>query len=335
MASAIKNIRALGFQWATQDPFLFCVHHEDLYPEGNENLGPDNLSGRTIGNDFTTKDGWRMYHGEKVPGFPGHPHRGFETLTAVRKGWVDHSDSQGATGRYGEGDLQWMTAGKGLLHSEMFPLLYNNKENPLELFQIWLNSPAKSKMVDPDFKMFWHQDIPKVEQDNGRVLVEVLAGVFDQKNAPEPPKNSWAHDTNHHVGVFNIFMQKQSSFTLPATGAEVNRSLYFYKGNDLTIDDQKIQEYHAVDVQANEALNIKTGDSSAQILVLQGQPINENVVQHGPFVMNSEMEIKQAFAEFRKNQFGGWPWDEYEKVHEADQRRFAIHADGTKEIPEE
>ena len=150
----IRQIRPLGFQWQTLDPFLFCVHHEDFFPKGNDSLGPAlSLAGRNIGQDFVTKDGWRMYHGEKVPGFPGHPHRGFETITVVRKGLVDHADSAGGLGRYGNGDVQWMTAGKGLLHSEMFPLLNRDSENPMELFQIWLNLPKKSKMVDPCYVM--------------------------------------------------------------------------------------------------------------------------------------------------------------------------------------
>ncbi|HPJ53706.1 MAG TPA: pirin family protein, partial [Flavobacteriales bacterium] len=120
----IKQIKPLGFQWETQDPFIFCVHHEDFFPEGNERMGPKTgLEGRQLGQDFIIKDGYRMYHGRQVPGFPGHPHRGFETITLVRKGFVDHSDSAGATARYGNGDVQWMTAAKGLRHAEMFPLV--------------------------------------------------------------------------------------------------------------------------------------------------------------------------------------------------------------------
>ena len=95
--SAIKKIQALGFQWQTQDPFLFCVHHEDFFPVGEDDFGPDPklLSGRNMGSDFVVKDGFRMYHGKRIPGFPGHPHRGFETVTVVRKGLIDHADSAG------------------------------------------------------------------------------------------------------------------------------------------------------------------------------------------------------------------------------------------------
>ena len=103
----ISNIKPLGFTWQTNDPFLFCVHHLDHYPPGNNDFGPNApLEGRNLGQDFTTKDGWRMYHGETVPGFPAHPHRGFETVTVVLDGFVDHSDSHGAAGRYGNGDVQ-------------------------------------------------------------------------------------------------------------------------------------------------------------------------------------------------------------------------------------
>ncbi len=143
MQPIIKSIRPLGFQWETQDPFLFCVHHEDFFPKGNDRMGPDpkEFQGREMGQDFMIKDGYRMYHGKTVPGFPGHPHRGFETITIVRKGIVDHSDSLGASGRYGNGDVQWMTAGEGVQHAEMFPLINREEENPMELFQIWLNLP--------------------------------------------------------------------------------------------------------------------------------------------------------------------------------------------------
>ena len=145
----IKNIKPLGFQWDTQDPFLFCVHHEDKFPKGNDVMGPATpIDDRPLGDDFIIKDGWRMYHGRTVPGFPEHPHRGFETITVVREGIVDHADSLGAAGRYGHGDVQWMTAGKGVQHSEMFPLIHKDKENHMELFQIWLNLPKKNKMVD-------------------------------------------------------------------------------------------------------------------------------------------------------------------------------------------
>ena len=159
----IMTVKQLGLPWETSDPFLFCMYHNDTYPKGNEQMGPAaSLAGRDIGQDFEGKDGWRMYHGSVVPGFPQHPHRGFETVTIMRHGYVDHSDSLGATARFGPGDVQWLTAGKGIVHSEMFPLLNREKPNPLELFQIWLNLPSSAKFVEPHFGMLWDHQIPRL-----------------------------------------------------------------------------------------------------------------------------------------------------------------------------
>src|SRR5262249_60252273 len=123
MGHPVPSIARLGCPWRARDPFLTCVHHVDHYPAGNERLGPaTSLDGRDLGQDFASVDGWNMYHGQTVPGFPQHPHRGFETVTFVRRGIIDHSDSLGATARFGRGDVQWLTAGRGSNHSEMFPL---------------------------------------------------------------------------------------------------------------------------------------------------------------------------------------------------------------------
>ena len=329
--SNIKKIRALGFQWETLDPFLFCVHHEDFFPKGNDKMGPaTSLQGRNLGNDFNIKDGFRMYHGKEVPGFPGHPHRGFETVTVVRKGMVDHSDSAGGAGRYGDGDLQWMTAGKGLMHSEMFPLLKKDQDNPLELFQIWLNLPKRSKMVTPDYKMFWNEKIPKIKTNDH--LIEVLAGELLGHKSPQPPKASWASNPKNFVGVYNIHLEANKTFTLPKTADGVNRSLYFYAGSGLKIDAQTIPDYHAIDVESSQDTVLQSGNEVVKVLVLQGRPLNEPVVQHGPFVMNSRQEIQEAFEDYQRTQFGGWPWPKYEQVHDRAKGRFAKFSDGTEVV---
>src|SRR5690606_28066034 len=118
-----------------------------------------------------------------------------ETVTITRRGFVDHSDSLGATARYGEGDVQWMTAGSGIVHAEMFPLLDSQRPNPAELFQIWLNLPARSKFARPHFSMFWQSQVPRLalldERGNGTSLT-VVAGAFDGARPPAPPPDSWA-----------------------------------------------------------------------------------------------------------------------------------------------
>lgn len=332
----ITNIRKLGFNWDTSDPFLFCVHHLDLYPAGNDQMGPAaSLEGRNLGQDFNVKDGWRMYHGESIPGFPAHPHRGFETVTVVLKGFVDHSDSHGAAGRYGHGDVQWMTAGAGLQHAEMFPLLSKDKPNTLELFQIWLNLPATRKFARPHYKMLWAEDVPvhKIKDDNGKLTeVTVIAGEMNGVIAPAPAPDSWAAERINEVGIWLIRMEPNARWNLPTASLEVNRSLYFYRGSQVNIAGIDIMPYHSVEMMADQPVIIENGGIEGYLLLLQGQPINEPVVQHGPFVMNTPLEIQQAFSDYRKTQFGGWPWSRYDNVHSREKGRFARYADGNEEI---
>lgn len=329
--NGILRVRKLGFQWETQDPFLFCVHHEDFYPEGNEEMGPaSGVEGRPLGQDFTPKDGWRMYHGTKVPGFPVHPHTGFETVTVVRDGFIDHSDSLGGAARFGNGDVQWLTAGKGIQHSEMFPLLNQDKGNRLELFQIWLNLPAKSKQVPPYFRMNWSEEIPLIEEKGCRV--EVLAGSLHGQSFFSSNPDSWAADKTNEVGIYLIKMDENSSFELPAIHEESNRSLYFFEGEKLVVNGVEIPSYHAVDMNAGKACRINSQHTSAQILVLEGKPIGEPVVQHGPFVMNSPEEIQEAFRRYRDTEFGGWPWNSDFPVHPKEKRRFARYPDGREVV---
>jgi redox-sensitive bicupin YhaK (pirin superfamily) len=322
----------LGFQWPAIDPFLFCVHHDDAYPPGNESLGPAaSLAGREIGADFAGLDGWRMYHGDTVPGFPGHPHRGFETVTFVRRGLIDHSDSLGATARFGRGDTQWLTAGRGIVHSEMFPLVDPDAPNPLELFQIWLNLPAADKMVDPYFTMLWEIDTPHVAatDDDGRVTeVTVIAGALHGHRAPPPPPNSWASRPEADVAIWHIRFEPHAAWELPsAFGPDTVRTFYVYEGA-VTVDGQEIVAPTGVVLKPDVAVPMWAGDEGAEVLMLQGRPIGEPVAQHGPFVMNDRAGIIQAFEDYQRTGFGGWPFDRQDPVHERTRGRFARHADG-------
>ncbi len=335
MSKHIQNIRPLGFQWQTHDPFLFCAHHNDKYPAGNDQLGPvASLAGRNMGSDFSGKDGWSMYHGETVPGFPGHPHIGFETVTIVLNGFVDHSDGYGSAGRYGAGDVQWMTAGAGLQHSEMFPLLNKDEPNPTELFQIWLNLPRTKKKAKPFYKMLWAEDIPvlKASDANGKATeVTVISGQVQDVHAPAPTEDSWASDEQNEVGIWLVKMAPGAEWTIPAASSGINRSLYFYSGTSLTVDGESVPAKYSADLDADAAIPVVNGDAEAYFLILQGKPINEPVVQQGPFVANSALEIQQAFAEYRRTQFGGWPWPTYEQAHGPEKKRFAKYPDGTEE----
>lgn len=333
--TALKNIRPLGFPWITQDPFLFCVYHEDHYPKGNDELGPEaSLAGRNLGQDFMVKDGWRMYHGQTVPGFPQHPHRGFETVTIVQKGWVDHCDSMGAAGRFGNGDVQWMTAGKGVLHSEMFPLLNQDLENPLVLFQIWLNLPARHKFVAPHFKMLWSDKIPLYhhQDDHGkRTSVKIVTGSLGDMRGPETTPDSWAAVNGNEVAIWTIEMEPEASWQLPLASTGVNRSLYFYEGSEITLNGQRMGVQHGAELQPDAVVTVANGSDTGRLLLLQGKPINEPVVQHGPFVMNTEQEIHETILDYQRTGFGGWPWPANDHVHGKTRGRFAQHADGTLE----
>ena len=331
--SDVIDISPLGSRWQTADPFLFCVHHIDHYPKGNDRLGPAaSLAGHDIGQDFNNPQGWNMYHGDVVPGFPQHPHRGFETVTIVRTGYIDHSDSVGATARFGMGDVQWLTAGRGVVHSEMFPLLDATKPNELELFQIWLNLPAKSKMVDPYFTMLWDPQIPRLrEKDSaGRAaVVTVIAGAIGGVNPLAPPPNSWAADPFSDLALWSIALEPGATWTVPpARDALVSRTLHFFKGAGLKVADRVVTGASAVHVHADRAVTIEALSGAAEILLLQGRPINEPVAQYGPFVMNTRAELEQAFADYQRTKFGGWPFPENAPVFPRTEGRFARHADG-------
>jgi redox-sensitive bicupin YhaK (pirin superfamily) len=339
MEDPVLQIAPLGFQWATVDPFLFCVHHLDRYPEANEHFGPNaSLEARDIGMDFAGTDGWRMYHGSTVPGFPQHPHRGFETVTLARQGYIDHSDSLGATARFGRGDVQWLTAGGGIVHCEMFPLLDRNGPNTCELFQIWLNLPADDKMVEPYFTMLWSEDIPHlvVTDDQGRTTdVTVVAGRLGGLTPQAPPPSSWASRPEADVAIWQIAMDAGAEWSMPpAAGPDTIRTFYVYEGSAGIGDHDLVASTGAV-LRADEPVTVSAGAQGASAVVLQGRPIGEPVAQYGPFVMNDEAGIEQAFADYRKTGFGGWPWPTDDPVHGREAGRFAKHADGRVERRDE
>ncbi|MEZ4399069.1 MAG: pirin family protein [Kofleriaceae bacterium] len=325
-------VKPLGFPWVTADPFLFCVHHNDHYPAGDERLAPvASLAGRQLGSDFSGKDGWSMYHGEVVPGFPAHPHRGFETVTIARRGFIDHSDSLGATARFGGGDVQWLTAGRGIVHCEMFPLLERERDNPAELFQIWLNLPPDAKMAEPHFAMLWRDQIPRRTFTDGRGRSSEVVFVAGDPASPPPPPASWAARADGHVAIWTIAMAPGAELTLPAGDASAQRSLYFFAGTGATVDGTAVPAQRALSWRTAPTITLVNGDAPAEFLMLQGRPIGAPVVQHGPFVMNSVEEIQRAFSDFQRTKFGRWPWRSPDPVHDRHAGRFARRPDGTIE----
>ena len=313
-----------------------------MYPVGNAH----NMNAPRKGNgaDFDWGRPYRMYHGDEIPGFPQHPHRGFETLTLVQEGTCDHTDSLGQAGRYGgdghAGDLQWMTAGAGCVHGENFPLRHSDKPNTLRLFQIWLNLPAKAKFAQPTYRMSWAEEMRFVAGEGGAEC-EVAAGSLNGVSpSTPPPPDSWAADPNNDVGVFYITVPPGGSFTLPPAvhGGAINRTAYMCEGpqdgKTVTVDGTPIPRGRAemtldARLPCTFSSSAPAGSEVAHFLILQGRPLDEPVVQRGPFVMNTAAEIQEANADYRRTQFGGWPWQEDAVVFPRDQDRFAdIMEDG-------
>eukprot|EP00606_Chrysophyceae_sp_TOSAG23-5_P001423 GSChrysophyteH2.ASY1.ANO1.886.1 assembled CDS len=288
------------------------------------------------GADFDHSAPYRMYHGERVPGFPSHPHRGFETLTATIEGLVDHADSTGCAGRYGQGDNQWMTAGKGIQHSEMFPLINQTSPNPLRFFQIWLNLPGAKKMVDPFFVMHWAEEVPKFVSSDGLTSGTIFAGELEGKKGLAPPPNSWAATKENEVAVWHITLKPGAQFTLPVAkgGQDINRQAYFIEGKALTMGDRAMNEHVIVNLNAGITAELHNhGSDTSEVLVLQGKPIGQPVVQHGPFVMNTDAEIRQAFSDYQQTQSEvRWPWSDSGHVFPQDKGRFALQ-DGVETNP--
>ncbi|MEM8712560.1 MAG: pirin family protein, partial [Planctomycetota bacterium] len=264
----VTQVFAIGPQWPTLDPFLFTAHHLDLYPEGTEELGPDPhlLRGREIGSDFAGRDGWNMYHGRTLPGFPQHPHRGFETITYVRTGLCDHTDSMGAAARFGAGDTQWVTAGDGVVHAEVFPLVHRDKPNTLELFQIWLNLPADDKRVPAHFKMLWSEETPRIERTDeaGRhSKLTLICGAFEGEVGQEPPPHSWAQRPESEVAIWHIRMEAGAELALPPTSSdEVQRTLYVFEGSEIQVAGEPVRKGHGALLNSSAKVTLRAGDGS-------------------------------------------------------------------------
>jgi len=134
------------------------------------------------------------------------------------------------------------------------------------------------------------------------------------------------------VAILTIKLEEQAQWVLPKTNGDINRTLYFYNGNELQLEGEAIPTYHSVQVKADQDIFLQAGDEDCFVLMLQGKPLNEPVVQQGPFVMNTQDEIQQAFQEYQETQFGGWPWPNHEQAHDREKGRFALHADGREEV---
>ena len=327
----------LKLHWDTEDPFVFVSHHADDYPKGNAQQAPplQEISGRNLGRDYKKVFGFRMYHGKVVPGFPMHAHWGYETVTIPETGFIDHFDSLGNQGRYGFGDVQWVSAGGMYLHDEMYPLAYDDRPNPNDITQIMINLPLKDKGSAPEMRMMWSENIPvlKGKDAGGRdYSVKIIAGRFCGTDALPPNGVSWAADKEHRVRILLIKMSPGSEIVLPAAGT-VNRNLYFVSGGTVMLGSETYETLQRFKLRGDEDVTIVNGDSEGTYWLLEGEPIGEKMSSFGPVILGSDKEVRKAMDHIRKNEFDCWPWDLIDKFHPKGTERFVRFSDGREERP--
>lgn len=250
------------------DPFLFLNHH------GPQTYGPSN-SGLPFG---------------------PHPHRGFETLTFILEGDIMHQDTGGGQSVIEKGGVQWMTAGSGLIHAEVSSDKFKQEGGPLEILQLWFNLPARYKMVEPNYIGLQQDQIPTVTEDGGKVKVNLISGKWGDVQGPI---NSLSG-----IDMSSIELKQTGTFTI-AIPAERNIFFYVVRGQ-VNVNGQPIGKLHLVEFE-NEGEKIKVEAlEDACILLGHAKPFNEPVVAHGPFVMNTEQEIQEAFSDYQQGKMGSW-----------------------------
>jgi quercetin 2,3-dioxygenase len=224
-----------------------------------------------------------------------HPHRGFETVTIAYKGKVAHHDSAGNSGVISEGDIQWMTAGSGILHKEYHEKEFSKKGGPFQMVQLWVNLPSKFKMTSPKYQGIENKTMSKHLIENGKGVVELIAGNYEGI--------SGSASTFTPINLFNVKLLEgvNADFSFPVT---YNTGLLVIEG-EIKINDSKtvIQDNFVLFKHDEETFKIKALKDSI-ILILGGEPINEPVASYGPFLMNTEVEIQQAFDDYYSGKFG-------------------------------
>lgn len=243
------------------DPYLFLNHHgPQVYPPGNRGLP-----------------------------FGPHPHRGFETVTFILTGSLSHSDSGGHESIIGAGGVQWMTAGRGLVHAELSPDEFKRHGGPLEILQLWVNLPSRLKMTQPRYVGLQRDQIPTLQLDSGRVTVNLIAGKWDSLAGPVEPLWDQIMSTIQLVagGGFSIDVAR-----------ERNVFLYVVSG-ELAINGTAVRPQHLIEFENDdEHLDVRA-TSDAVLLFGHAAPIGEPVVSYGPFVMNTRAEIEQAVRDYQ------------------------------------
>jgi redox-sensitive bicupin YhaK (pirin superfamily) len=232
---------------------------------------------------------------DKPLGVGVHPHRGFETVTIAYKGRVAHHDSAGGGGIIGEGDVQWMTAASGVLHKEYHEETFSKEGGEFQMVQLWVNLPAKYKMSKPKYQAIANQEMGIVELENMGGIVEIIAGEYKGIKGPA--------NTFTPISMLNVKLNSngEAEFNFPA---HFNTALLVVEGEVLVSEDAMVPVNHFILMEnKGEEFKIK-GLQNSTVLVLSGEPINEPIAAHGPFVMNTRQELVEAFQDFQNGMFG-------------------------------
>ncbi len=250
------------------DPFLFLNHHGfQTYPQGNQGLP-----------------------------FGPHPHRGMETVTFILEGDITHEDSSGHKSVIGSGGVQYMTAGSGLIHAEVSSSEFKKNGGDLELLQLWLNLPAAKKMIAPNYVGLQKEAIPTVEMDGGKVKAQQLFGEWNGVNG--------AFEGTFPITISTIYLDKGGKFDKEIPSDE---SVFFYivRGG-LKVNGTEVMLRHLVEfADSGERIEVEAIEDSILILG-HALPFNEPIVAQGPFVMNSQKQIQEAYQDYRDGKFGSW-----------------------------
>lgn len=266
----LSTIRPLPGPGVEQiDPFLFLNHHgPQVYPSRNRGLP-----------------------------FGPHPHRGFETVTFILEGELAHLDSGGGESIIRAGGIQWMTAGRGLVHAEISPEDFKQKGGPLEILQLWVNLPSRLKMVDPNYIGLQKADIPEIVEDDGRVVVNLVSGEWRGQRAPI--------QSLIDIHMVTVYFKAGGRVQVPVTLGR-NVFLYIVRGQ-VNVGGIDAEPFHLIELNDDGDSVEMTATSDAVVLFGHAEPIGEPVVAHGPFVMNTRDEIRQAMVDYQSGKFGGLP----------------------------
>ena len=328
----VSKINDITIHWSVEDPFTFVSHHHDQYPHGNAQMAPplDKIAGRNLGRDYQERYGFRMYHGQVVPGFPMHAHWGYETVTIAEKGFVDHFDTEKNFGRYGNGDVQWTMASSKYEHNEMYPLLNQDADNPQHITQIAINIPLDRKSKGNFVNNIWSENIPVIDKDG--VAVTLYCGGYEGKEIYSPNPLSWAVKDNS-VRILKVVMSPGSEFVLDAIPKDVARNVYYVSGGTAKMSGTEIKPWYRYKMKPSTQLELTNGEDESEFWILEGKPIGEKQAAFGPVVLKDVEEVRSAMYDIRVNEFQVWPWGLMDVTNPIEMGRELHRADGSVEKP--